>query len=337
MLAPFPARDFSYCFVIVKKLNFDAFVSGSGEVPSAIGLRAYCVRVFRKGEAKLLPLNDNPWREAVPEFFQAFFANHSSSATMNQEKERMWYFEELKRGNRGDSQGYIHYGTYGFEANFVDGKSRRKRFVRTPSDVEVIPLFYDLWFPVNSPFGLMAFQSFAGRSCKEIVSNRIRENFEARYPGYSLGFRKLMPAVDPKSPFGDAPVKNLLFKRRKMSSDDAENYMSGVDSWDLELSIKAERRGSLGKLFEIMQRLKKTDSGLVTFDGVDYEEALADVRIGSKIRRVGLSDAEGDFGVIDLTDKIEIAANGHPAPHSIIQEVRGILENFDHILRREEE
>ncbi len=337
MLAPFPARDFRYCFVIVKKLNFNAFLSGSGEVPSAIGLRAYCVRLFRKGEAKLLPLNDNPWREAVPEFFQAFFANHSSSATMNQEKERMWCFEEIQRGNDGDSQGYIHYGTFGFEENFVDGKSRKKRFLRKPTDVGEIPLFYDLWFPVNSPFGFMAFQSFAGRSCKDIIYRKIREDFETKYPGYSLGFRKLMPAVDATSPFGNAPVKSLVFKRKKESSDDAENYLSSVDSWDLELSIKAQRRGSLGKLSEIIQKLRKTDSGLITFEGVAYDEALADVRVGSKIRRVGLSDAEGDFGVIDLTDKIEIAGNGHPAFHSIAREVREILENFEYVLRKDEE
>ncbi|MCZ8141227.1 MAG: hypothetical protein O9273_06135 [Acetobacteraceae bacterium] len=304
------------------------------KVPAAIGVRGYCVRLLRRGEPKFLPIHSRELREPVAEFFQKFFLDHASSTT-NEKKERMWFFEELQRGNRGDSQGYIHYGTFGYQAAIIDSKTKKRNYIRKITDAEQIPLFYDLWFPDGALFGLMAFQSFQGRSCKELVYNKMREIFEEKNPGYTLGFRKLMPTQDSSSPFGDAPVKRLVLKRRSVSSDVAENYLGKIESVDLELTLSAQGRGSLGKLSHFVKKMKDTGSGILTYEGKDYEEALVEVKIGKKIRRIGLTDAEGDFGVIDITDNVEHGPDGHPTYTSVSSEIREILMKFHEILRDE--
>ncbi len=304
-------------------------------MPAAIGMRGYCIRLVRRGEPELLPIHSCELREPVSEFFQKFFSDHAS-ATTNEQKERMWFFEERQRGNRGDSQGYIHYGTFGYQAPIIDSKTKKRNYLRKTTDAEQIPLFYDLWFPDGVSFGLMAFQSFQGRSCKELVYNKIRENFEEKNPGYSLGFRKLMPTQNSLSPFGDAPVKRLVLKRRRVSPDDAENYLGKIESVDLELTLSAQGRGNLGKLSWFIKKMKDTGSGVLTYEGKDYEEAFVEVKIGKKTRRVGLTDAEGDFGVIDITDNVEFGPDGHPMYTSINSEIREILKKFHEILQGEE-
>lgn len=303
-------------------------------MPAAIGMRGYCIKLRRRGDASPLPISSPGLQLPVAEFFRNFFAEHKA-ATTNEQKERMWFFEEKQRGNLGDSQGYIRYGTFGFEAHIVDSKTKRLNYLRKTTDVDQIPLFYDLWFPQGANFGLMAFQSFQGRSCKELVYSKMREDFESKNPGFSLGFSKLMPARNARSPFGDAPVKRIVFKRRKISADDADNYLPKNEVFDLEVSIKAQGRGILGKLSFFLERMKAKDSGLLVYEGKTYEEALAEVRIGNKIRRVGLTDSEGDFGIIDLTESVKFGRDGHPDFLSISGEVRDILKGFYEILRDE--
>ena len=303
-------------------------------VPAAIGMRGYCIKLRRRGDASPLPINTPGLQCSVPEFFQKFFLEHTS-ATTNEQKERMWFFEEKQRGNRGDSQGYIRYGTFGFEAHIVDGKTKERNYLRKTTDVEQIPLFYDLWFPEGAHFALMAFQSFQGRSCKELVYSKMREDFEGKNPGFSLGFSRLMPALDSRSPFGEAPVKRIVFRRRRVSADDADNYLPKNEIFDVEVSIKAQGRGILGKLSFFLDKMKAPDSGLLSYEGKTYEEALAEVKIGKKIRRIGLTDSEGDFGIIDLTENINFGPDGHPELLSISCEVRDILKVFHDFLREE--
>src|SRR5262245_48108074 len=89
--------------------------------------------------------------ETVDKFISHFIDAHRTGI-QNSELERSWYFE-LRDEDPGNYRGYIHYGTFGFESNFVDAKTKKRNYRRKTTDVEEIPLYFEFWLPKKENFG----------------------------------------------------------------------------------------------------------------------------------------------------------------------------------------
>ncbi len=76
----------------------------------------------------------------------------------------------------------INYGTHGFESRLKDVKTRREKYKRESTDLEEIPLYFQIWSPSSSQYAIIAFQSFQGdraftmssRLCRWISKNDLR-------------------------------------------------------------------------------------------------------------------------------------------------------------------
>ncbi|MGE7204888.1 hypothetical protein ACQKJZ_04315 [Sphingomonas sp. NPDC019816] len=178
---------------------------------SAIGLRGYLITAHKKGERALLPFDSGELKVSPPQFFTNFVGAHNAPI-QHAEKERSWYFEEREEDGLGNSKGHTHYGTFGFESNFVDRKTKAKNYRRKVDDIEEIPLFYEFWYPEDKDFCFAAFQSFQGRSCIGLVMDQAQEEFSAANPGCILKYQKLLPS-EGSSLYGKAPVKRLRLIR----------------------------------------------------------------------------------------------------------------------------
>ena len=77
----------------------------------------------------------------TPQFLTDFAATHST-ANEDSQLERSWFFEAKDVKPPDSSRGYVRYGTYGFESDFVDTKTKTHNYRRKTTDVELIPLFY---------------------------------------------------------------------------------------------------------------------------------------------------------------------------------------------------
>lgn len=295
---------------------------------TSIGLRIYKISVKARGEAVPLPLDSGALRASVPDFVGKFIGTHAS-ATQNSERERSWYFES-RVSSVPSNKGYVHYGTFGFESNFVDAKTKKKNYRRRTTDVEEIPLFYEFWFPAGEFFGLVAFQSFQGRSCISLVTDAMRESFEAQNPQYMLMLHKVQPGDARNSAYFSSPVKKLRLIKRKVSGDIAEKYFDGAaaEPVDFEVVISARRRKSLGTLSSLFASAEKGGGGVFVYDGMEFPEAMAEVQVGERTRRVGVLGFNGDAGVIDLTDAIERGSDGHPTFASLEREADMLLTDF---------
>jgi hypothetical protein len=265
---------------------------------------------------------------AVPDFFDDFVERHSS-LVQNEEAERSWYFEEKSNKEPDTSKGYIHYGTYGFESDFIDNKTRKRNYRRQVNDIEQIPLFYEFWCPEKQRIGFLGFQSFQGRSCIQMVLTQMRTSFEKKNRGYSLRFSKLLPANLKGSGYYSAPVKSLRLIKRGASTDIADGYIDkGAQEIDFQIIISARRSRSLGKLSAILGRLPKAGDGLIAYGDMKFPEAVAEIKVGTKVRRVGIFGIDSDAGVIDLTDAVSRGSDGHPKYESMVKESDDILRDF---------
>ena len=158
----------------------------------------------------------------------------------------------------------------------------------------------------------------------------MQADFEGAYPDHQIRFKKLLPAGSQRSPFASAPVKRLKFIRRDAPTDRASRYMRGYsgDPIDIELQFKARRSGSLGFLGDIASAYQTDGGGMLVHDGIRFDRAVADIKIGHKIRPVHLLGDSSDAGVIDLTD-VKRGGDGHPDFSSIAAEAEDLLVDFD--------
>ncbi len=298
----------------------------------AIGMRFYQLSVSVKRNPEPMAFGAIDQSKSFLDFVRNFIGSHTN-AVEDKVAERSWYFEE-KETDSASTKGYIHYGTFGFESNLVDFRTKSRNYRRKASDVEEIPLFYEMWFPDGKPYGISAFQSFQGRSCIASVFQYLRIRVETDYPGYTLRIKKLMFTDLKGSGYFKSPVKRVRYIKKKASGELAQRYnnFGESESVNLELSVIATRNRSLGDLGNLLKSLSVDGTGLVIIDGIGFDEAFADVRIGNRTRRIGVFGLNADAGLIDLTDAVTRGADGHPQYVSVKKETSALLVDFLDVL-----
>jgi hypothetical protein len=296
----------------------------------SVGVRIYQISMHKKGDRKPLQV-DTADAIAPPSEFLANFASRHSTVVQDAEDERSWYFEQKVLDKQsGSSKGYVRYGTYGFESDFVDTQTRARNYRRKTTDIEEIPLFYEFWFPKGEQYAFAVFQSFHGRSCITRVMSKIQSEFELANDGhFSLRFKKLLPNDPAGGIYRSAPVKALRLIKKNASGDLADKYLGSEAPAvvDFELTITAKRKGSLGVFGALTGSLKDAASGLVTHDGISFDDAVAEIQVGGRRRRVGVFGINTDAGVIDLSDAVKRGPDGHPTFDSLVKESNDLLKD----------
>lgn len=300
-------------------------------MPSAIGLRVYQINVSLRGDPTALPIDEPSLRQALKPFLTAFVAS-KRQAVQNTEMERSWYFQEKKADGSGKSRGYVHYGTYGFASRMVDTITQMTNYNRTVTDVEEVPLYYEIWSPDHGKHALVAFQSFEGRSCVSLVMNAMKEAFEAANPGYLLRYFKLLPNDRRGSLYEASGVKRVHLIKRNASGDLANRVMNEPRPVNMEIILSAYKKQSLGPLGEITKAIRENVEGLFVYEGMKFDEVSADIKIGNRTLPVGIFGGDGNAGVIELTDVVEKGADGHPEFDSMAEHTQNILVHFQSIL-----
>lgn len=300
------------------------FIEGWGaEVSFSIGIRVYKIVVFKSGQSEPVKLTE--WKKLDFVEFISNFAKNSAEPISHSEALRTWYFSSIyKQGSATD--GLISYGTHGFQSNFIDVKTRKKNYVRMSTDLEEIPLYFHIWAPVNSHFGMAAFQSFGARSCISYVLDRVKEMFEQKYNGYKLFYQKIMPGQI--SQFAQSPVKTLTLKKKMLSNDKFDGYLNRFSGQDLEykVSLKAKRNSNLGKLRDLIS--DNNQQGVIIHDGISFDEMKAEVKVGNRFRSVTILGVSSNAGLIDISPDVKYGVDGHPILESIRSQVEEILSEL---------
>ncbi|RMB27735.1 hypothetical protein C8J47_3267 [Sphingomonas sp. PP-F2F-G114-C0414] len=303
-------------------------------MPSAIGIRGYLITVHRKGDpAAMVSFGDVGLNNGPREFITKF-VTEKIAAVQDDERERSWYFEEREADGPGNSKGYVKYGTFGFESDFVNTKTKKRNYRRRTDDVEEIPLYYEFWSPETSDLAFAAFQSFQGRSCITMVMAYVKDAFEAANPGFYFRYRKLLPNDAGGSLYSGGPVKRLRLIKRNASGDVTDRYFNdeAPTNVDFEVRMTARRNKTLGDLASVAKSLTHGAAGVVMHDGIEFTQAIADVKIGGKYRPVGIFGGNTDAGVIDITGDVVRGMDGHPTFESLKKQCDDILKDFYEVL-----
>ncbi|WP_448140248.1 hypothetical protein [Sphingopyxis fribergensis] len=299
---------------------------------SAIGLRVYLLTVHEKGDPEALKFDASAFNAPLPQFITQFVTKNVTPVR-DDDDERSWFFEGKESDGSGNTKGHVHYGTFGYESTIIDIATNTKKYDRGVDDVEQIPLFYEFWFPEKRKIAFAAFQSFAGKSCIRRVLNKINADFENANPGMLFRAQKLLP-TDGGSLYAKAPVKRLRLIKRNVEQDVTDRYLGTAKpkTVNLEVKLTAGRGQTLGLFKDIAGAAKSTDNGVALYDGIEFNEAIADVKIGGQFRPVGMFGSDSNAGVIDITSEIKKGENGHPTFDSVSEQCDVILSDFYDVL-----
>lgn len=278
-----------------------------------IGLRYYRVSVTEARSPKRISFS-----KADPFAHFAKFVAENTTFRDVVDRQRSWRLDLVNNLPPRELKGLIRYGTFGFESEIVDRESKKRKYTRSPDDLEQIPLFFHFWLPEDDDFGLAAFQSFQGRSCVQLLTSALEESYRSVSDGLQLRFEKVSPNYLSGTTTYKAPVKKLTLLTKRPVSDPAAVLLQGIgiDEYNYEVSFVARRNGSFGSLAELMGGLKSNPNAVLIHGDQRFEKAVAEISWNGRRRRVGIAGADIDTGAIDVTEDVKLF-NGHPTFESI--------------------
>lgn len=225
--------------------------------------------------------------------------------------------------------GLMRYGTYGFGSQVENVQTGAIAHNRTIDQADTIPLYYRFWFPPSYSYGLMATQSFGGRSCSDLVRKAFINAHSIAWPDYRMTSAKVMP--NEINLYGRRPVKKITLIRKNAEQNIVSKALRPAQTdteVDLEFSLRARGGGTFGQLKDLKQRL----GGHLEVGDLEFSGAFAEVKVGSSYKKIGIVGVSSAAGVIDITDDVKIGADKHPTIASVAKATKKNLMDFSKLL-----
>lgn len=160
-----------------------------------------------------------------------------------------------------------------------------------------------------------------------MIFESFKHEFEKVNDGFLLKIHKLMPSGASAKIYAGKPVKNLTVTTRKPPNDLADKLFRGKSqkTRKMNITIFAGRNNMLGDFTDLINGLPQDESGVISYDGIEFEKAVAMVKVGDQIRPVGVFGANSDVGVIDITEEVIKNDDGVPTFESVNKEASRIM------------
>ena len=292
----------------------------------AVGLRTYQLFISRERELGFVDPRDENLAMPLPELLIDFVQQHAASSNLD-EHEKTWAISQINGDSNGNTVGQIAYGRYGYAATLKNIRTGKVTHRRGRNESEELHLYYRIWLPEQERFALAAFESFSGKSCITLFVDALKEFFTKRNPGFSLRVRRLMPTGASASVYAGRAVKNLTLVSRKPPNDIADQLFAGKaqSTKRMSVTVHSARNSALGTFSDLISGLPQDSSGVIVYDGVEFDQAIAHVRIGRELKPVGVFGANSDVGVIDITESVGKDADGLPIFNDVDREALKVM------------
>ncbi|WP_439507357.1 hypothetical protein [Yoonia sp.] len=286
-----------------------------------IGLYIHRLRVFVQNER--LELGPNPGQFDLGQVVRAFVQHHQGQPLEG--VDRISRLTDIQVENDFVC-GWIKYGSTGIASDIINPITNELELRRQRDFVEEIPLFFCFYIPEGEDTWYVVTQSFGNRSCSSSFNNAFFNFFRER-SNFILQVQKVMP-VDGLD-LANRPVQKLTLVRRNVEGDEARNQIGNLArELKVSLSIAVDGRGALGVFDDIRDHIAGRGDIALMYNGIEFDEVQATVRIGNSYRKVGLVGASNNAGVVDVSDDVDRDGDDHPIYQSIRDKSREICEEY---------
>lgn len=305
---------------------------------NSIGVSLYSIALAKRNSQKYLDLgsfeNGKDLFKELGVILKAV-AKKPLDVTGSSRKIRIVSAKEVKRS----VDGLLEIGHFGYGSSLRDVKTGNENYRRKISDAEMIPLYYCMWIPKSGTRGVLALQYFGEVGAKSCFQELLTSRFEKKYKDYSLRIRKLVSEAVIRKALEKAPIAKLRFIQHGVAKDIADAYAGNrldPKTAHVELVIKVKKTVSIGqgardRIMQVLQGKRKLDS-VLELDGFEYQELKAEVELAGRIRTIRIGKPDGMTSKIDVTDSVEVDADGHPKKASITKVCAGLIADFAKLL-----
>lgn len=275
-----------------------------------IGLYVHRIRVFENNER--LELGSGPGQFDLRAVVNAFVNFHQNEAIVSPDRTSKLIHPVF---DNEFASGMIRYGVTGIASEITNPEDPDFLVERLISFVEEIPLYYCIYTPDGEDTWYIATQSYGGRSCSTSFNKALFDYFRERHEAI-LQVQKMIP-IDGNN-VEHSPVQKLTMIRRAVPADEFEAQVGDLaHELQMQLSISVDGRGALGVYQNVRDRLSGDENVALAYNGIEFQELQATVRIGNSYRKVGIIGANNSAGSVDVSEEVERQANEHPEWASI--------------------
>ena len=293
-----------------------------------IGLATYTMRVRPKRSEDYEPLGGIEGLYSLGELLQEYLHSISGAQAVDEEEQNVLQATRIERADEMH-WGIIHAGEYGYSAEGVNVRSRKRSYRRTPDDAEVIPFYYRAFVPAISDLAILVIQRFGPHGVYTAFSKGFRSIFSQRLPEHVLEINRVVPSAVVRHLI-DGEIRAIQVIAHSLPTDitDKIRFLGNRQEIGTFVIEAKARRGAMLTPPAWLRRIREGRAA-----AVELPAELADEQARVRLR----VEYEGTTRVIDLQDPSDLAPyfnvtgdvdledSGHPEFQSIDSVAEGLI------------
>ncbi len=297
-------------------------------------LASYTLRVFKKSD-KEVPLTLSAFQtdQDLLNLLDAYLQARQSAPSHDSTARKLLQVERHSRSGRTIS-GIVKTGEYGHEGALYDVNRNNISYTRRTNEAEMLPFYFLAAIPNDADEGVVILQRTGQMGVRKAFLDDFAGDFRQSSPGFAVEINPLLPRDLLDRYLADGRVTKLRLTRFSVPRDIADAYAAGghvEEGAYTELVIAAKRNHWIPVIDRVREvvRGQRNVHDLVELHEMDYSYDVAKVEIdvGSGRRRtIDLSNSHKLRAHVDVTDEVQIAADGHPEFSSIDNVAHALLD-----------
>jgi len=288
----------------------------------SINLNCYTIRFKTKYSAKdFLAISQAFNNQSFNQIIQNFVTTIDAEAYVNDANDRIFYIEKGLTLTGSIYTSIIRKGHSGHETNIDEIKAKKPNKISTilKGQFSTIPFFLLLCQPASdSKVLIFIAQSYKQFGFKEVFESAFQKFYQKVYKKSDITceFRTLSISKLFEEYVEKGSIRNLRFIKHVLPKN-LENLLDSDDdrnplSYNVEMSISAKTKGFMG----IKKNIKFENNSFIEIykiEGFEYDEVVADVRLGNRRRVLNISRPSDFSASYDLTEEADVDINtNHP-------------------------
>lgn len=253
------------------------------------------------------------------ELFELFFQAHGEM--IEDDSKKMTFscdndcYEVIDLPNFAILRIKINSGIYGSSSDIIDGTTKKKKWSKTVTDIELRPFFLYVVLPKDSADvivnkGLFLFQNEGIFGIKTITTEKMQKFFSQNF-GITLICRTISPELFMQKIVTQENLKKMILIKNLTSYDRADNGNFGYGKEVRTIANLSFGAGSWQEMQSKFFHFMGNRYTLFEFEEKKYDTLKLNVSIGGRERTIDLHNL-GNLSIIEgIPDEIQLA-DGHP-------------------------
>lgn len=225
----------------------------------------------------------------------------------------------------------IKSGDYGSSSDILDGTTKKVKYRKGPTDIDVKTFYLMIIFPkdnkrVTVEKGIFLFQNIGPYGVKTITTNSLQDYFSQEFD-LTLRCKTIAPELFIKKVITKDNIKQLKLVKNKKSSDLADDIHLGYGQ---EVRILSKLSFSEFRFSELMQKIRHMASNrdsFFEFEEIEYDNLKVVVEIGGRPRTISLHHLENLSVIEPIPDEIQ-APSGNADFSKLIDHFKLVGEEY---------